>query len=100
MARLFAVVPTLSCPSGLVELLFHPRRIRCQVEREPAVPGTESLGLAVWAFRMLPKPPEKVLKFKMRSYLTCSLFPPPETYGHLVVESRTLVSAWRVVDCH
>ena len=83
-----------------MELPFHPRRIRCQVEREPAVRGKHSLGLAVWAQRMLPKRREKGLKFTMRSYLTGSLFPLPETYGHLAVELRTLVSAWTVVDCY
>ena len=61
-----------------MELPFHPRRIRCQVEREPAVPGTESLGLAVWAQRMLPKPREKGLKFTMRSYRTLNFFLGPE----------------------
>ena len=49
---------------------------------------------------MLPKPPEKGLKFTMRSYLIRSLFPLPETYGDLVVESRMLVSTWTVAGRH
>ena len=48
----------------------------------------------VWRQLLLP-----VLFPHRRMFLSCSLFPPPKTYGHLVVESRTLVSAWRVVDC-
>ena len=45
MARLFAVVPTPSCPSGLGELLFHACQARCQVERESVVHCTEGLAL-------------------------------------------------------
>lgn len=85
-ARLFVVVPTLSSPSRLVALLLHLRRIRRRIDCEPSAPVRKDWGLAVRGARMLPEPPAKGWKFMMRSYLTRSLFPPPERCGHLVVD--------------
>ena len=74
-------------------VLFHLCHVDCQVVGEPAVAGSQLLGLAAWSSRMIPSPSVKGSKATVRSCLVLNFLLGPEKCGCLVTISKSCCAA-------